>query len=490
MPNNQPLVLRPRYNPLIGSFLHDETLINQILTTCGSPVNVLFPQAIASNVDSFKSVLKEHQVNGSIFFAHKANQSLSLLRQLAVSDVNCDVASTEELRHALACGFAGNRLEATGPKNVEFLQLCLLHGVTLNIDSQQELNDLIQIKKALSVSKKSRILLRLSNFKFGNPFYPPPNKQSRFGIAFTQLEHVLKTVVVPNQEHLDLLGFSFHLDSTSIEERIEVLQYCETAFETALNLGLSPRVLNIGGGFGINYLSFEEDWNRYVNAIKESALGARKDITWNNNHFGLHSDSGQIRGSLNTYNYFNPLPGSAFLNELLDSKLRPFHTFTIGQWLRSNEIELWLEPGRALLDLAGITLASVNSIKGVDNNILGLDMKRQDIAFLDQEIFVDPILLRKFRVSIPKKQQYQGYYLAGNLCLENDMIFRRKVFLPIVPHVGDIFAFINTAAYMMDFSATNSIMQGQAMKVAAVYGNDFTWMFDDKYTPLWDFYNR
>ncbi|MBX9879821.1 MAG: hypothetical protein K2Y22_15290 [Candidatus Obscuribacterales bacterium] len=484
-----PLVLRPRYNPLIGSFLNNEALISQIVLACGSPTSVLFPQAIEANVKAFQSVLDEYTLNSSLFFAHKANQSDSLLKQLAVSGVNCDVASVGELKHALASGFSGNRLQATGPKDVDFLHLCLLHDVAINVDCVQELKDILSVKEALGIARKARILLRLSNFKFGDVFGLPPVKLSRFGIHFAQIAEVLSSVIAPHRDNLALLGFSFHLDSTSVEERSEAIRYCFEAFEKAIALDLTPHVINIGGGFGINYLAHEEDWSRYVAALKEAALtsqtGAPSAITWNHNFFGLSAEGGALRGSLNAYSFFNPLPGSTFLKELLASKLQPFDKCALGDMLRNNEIALWLEPGRALLDLAGVTLARVNSLKGPNNDIVGLDMKRQDLAFLDQEIFVDPIQIRTLGKS--DKRQHKGYFLSGNLCLESDLIFRRKVFLPELPRKGDIFAFINTAAYMMDFSVTNSIMQPTARRAAVVEGKGkaLIWMLDEQYSPVW-----
>jgi diaminopimelate decarboxylase len=483
----QPLVLRPRHDMRTGSFINNHSLVSQIITACGSPTSVLFPQAIDTNVRSFRSVLDTFKLKHAIYFAHKANQSDSLLKQLSATGVNCDVASIGELRHALACGFSGTRLQATGPKNAEFLHLCLLHNVAINVDCVQELKDILAVQKSVGSGQKARILLRLSNFTLGNNFELPPVKLSRFGIQFAQLANVLSTFIVPNRDCLDLLGFSFHLDSTSVEERLDAIRYCFDAFDQALKLNLTPRVINIGGGFGINYLTHEEDWTRYQAAIKEAALtsqtGMPSAITWNNNFFGLHAEGGTLRGSFNAYNFYNRLPGSAFLKELLSSKLHPYDKVPLGDTLRNNQIELWLEPGRALLDSAGLTLARVNSVKGPHDSIVGLDMKRQDLAFLDQEIFVDPILLRT--LSTPDGP-YKGYFLAGNLCLESDLIFRRKVFLPLAPEKGDIFAFINTAAYMMDFSATNSIMQPTARRVAVIIDKGSpTWMLDEQYSPVW-----
>ena len=483
---DKPLVLRPRTSALVDSFLSDETLVRQILIACGSPVNVLFPQAIAANVKSFEDVLAAHNLKGSLYFAHKSNQSHSLLRQMAVTILRADVASAEELRHALSCGFTGSRLEATGPKNAEFLYLCLLHSVAINVDSLQELDDIITLKKSLALTGKARLLLRLCGF--GASYVQVLAKESRFGIRVSDATKALSKIVEQSAD-VELLGFAFHLDSTSIDERLVAVENCLAIFDDAVNLGLEPRVLNIGGGFRINYLADEEDWNRYTTAVKQAALGTGPQVTWQNNFFGLSAQAGVLRGKLNSYGYYEPNPGAGFLNELLESELAGYGNQKLAAVLRDNMIELWLEPGRSLLDQAGLTLARVNSVKtsSAGDTLVALNMKRQDIAFLDQEVFVDPVLV----ACKSTDEKRVPVYLTGDLCLENDLIFRHKVYLPNVPKPGDILAFVNTAAYMMDFSATNSIMQPPARRVAAVQDNNsFTWMLDEQYTPVWQFYNR
>ncbi len=483
---DKPLVLCPRTSSMVDGFLADDVLVRRILLACGSPVNVLFPQSVAANVKSFEDVLAAHNLKGSLYFAHKSNQSHSLLRQMAVTALRADVASIEELRHALSCGFTGSRLEATGPKNAEFLYLCLLHSVVVNVDSLQELDDIIALKKSLALTGKVRILLRLCGF--GASCAQVLAKESRFGIRRSDAPRALAKVVEQSAD-VELLGFAFHLDSTSLDERLVAVENCVAIFDDAVNLGLEPCVLNIGGGFRINYLAEEEDWNQYMTAMKQAVLGTGPQITWQNNFFGLSAHTGTLHGKLNSYGYYEPNPGAGFLSDLLNSELPSYGNQKLASVLRDNMIELWLEPGRSLLDQSGVTLARVNSVKisSAGDMLVALNMKRQDIAFLDQEVFVDPILVACKSTEWKPKP----VYFTGDLCLESDLIFRHKVYLPSVPQHGDIMAFVNTAAYMMDFSATNSIMQPPARRVAAVQDNNsFTWMLDEQYTPVWQFYDR
>lgn len=52
-----------------------------------------------------------------------------------------------------------------------------------------------------------------------------------------------------------------------------------------------------------------------------------------------------------------------------------------------------------------------------------------------------------------------GVFFAGSLCLERDMITNHVTFVDRIPEPGDIVAFVNTAGYQMDLSASRALMQ-------------------------------
>jgi diaminopimelate decarboxylase len=80
-----------------------------------------------------------------------------------------------------------------------------------------------------------------------------------------------------------------------------------------------------------------------------------------------------------------------------------------------------------------------------------------------------------------------GVYLTGNLCLEDDLITRRQVFLPGLPAPGDLLAFVNTAGYFMDFRADQALMQPIARKVAVwPAAGGWHWCLDEDYWPFLD----
>ncbi len=478
-----PLHLTPIIEESIARFLSSGNDLDQLVTALGSPLNILFPCSLARNLEAFQGVFAEHGVSGRVFFAHKTNQSDSLVRQMAVESCSIDVSSLNELRHALSSGFEGRRIEATGPKNREFLALAIMHDVTVSLDSLWEIQTVIDLHNQLGRTVPVKVLIRLSGFQATHSKFL--NKGSRFGVSLSEIGEAFGLIEKAG-EALRLSGFAFHLDTVSSLERAVAIENCLEIFEDALSRGFEPSVLCIGGGFKVNYLESEEEWNRYTSALKESVLGTREPMTWQGNSFGMFAEKGKLRGNFNSYTYYDLNTGAKFLHELLMTELPNQGNMTAGSVLRDNMIELWIEPGRSLVDQCGITVGRINSLRKSSRgeHMVLVNMKRQDVTFLDQEIFVDPVIIYRSRQDRELSEPV-GVYLAGNLCLESDLVYRHLTYIPGLPSPGDLVVFVNTAGYFMDFSASTSMMEPVARKVVVVPTPDgFKWSLDSEYSVV------
>ncbi len=152
--------------------------------------------------------------------------------------------------------------------------------------------------------------------------------------------------------------------------------------------------------------------------------------------------------------------------------------------MRDNGIEIWIEPGRSLLDQTGVSIVEVNSVRTSSDGetLICLNMNRQNLCVLDQEVFVDPLVFYRNKPLITAP--FIPVYFAGNLCLESDLITRRQVFLPAVPQAGDLIMFINTAGYFMDFSVSQASMHPEGKKIAVFEKRgEFAWSLDEQYQP-------
>ncbi len=164
----------------------------------------------------------------------------------------------------------------------------------------------------------------------------------------------------------------------------------------------------------------------------------------------METDLGFVRagkeliGQADLYPMWNDLSKERFIQAILDYQQQGIPLY---KELYDRGLKLYFEPGRALLDNTGITLAEVRFRKrDTDGNLLiGLAMNRTHLRPFRAEFCSDPILIS----SKEKIEAGEGAYLVGCLCSESDIIFRRKLQLKFLPQPGDIFCFANTAGYLM-----------------------------------------
>ena len=467
-----PRGLPPAIHPMVRSFLADGDRPAALLARWGSPLNLVFPEVFRANLASFRRVLDDSGLAYRICYAHKTNQARAFVRAALDAGIGIDVASPGELASALEAGFPASRIEATGPKGRSFLGQLAEQQVTVNVDNLWELAELIRLAR----KRKDRVPVLVRLCGFGGPGARGVGRLSRFGVRAARYPAVLE-LLRAGADAVDFLGLSFHLDTSEAGEKIQAVDECLDLFEQACAAGLAPRVLDIGGGFRQAFVEDAAAFDAYVQAIKDGLTGRGRPLTWAGNTLGYQFEDGRVQGVPVFHKYANRVTGEESLSQLLAATLPGQGGRRTAQVLRENMIELWLEPGKSLVDQAGVTLASVEFVKeAADGSVLvHLDLSRDKICPAGQEVMLDPVLIYR---SAPdpdpdgpndpavRSGQRQGVFLGGNLCLERDMIFNHLTFVERLLGPGDIVAFVNTAAYQMDLSASEALMQRRAAKVA------------------------
>ncbi|MEV0119488.1 Y4yA family PLP-dependent enzyme [Streptomyces sp. NPDC050844] len=480
-----PLYLEPRLEPRLASLLRAAGFLHTLAGGLGSPLNVVLPDQIAENLARFRAVYRRHRLSGEVFFAHKANRSSALVRRLAVTGAGAgmDVASLGELQHALGAGFTPRQIMATGPKSPEFLWLAARCGAAVNVDGCGELDDLAALVRRYGLPRV-RVLLRLASF--ASPGVRLLTRQSRFGTPVGELDALLKAVE-RHRDAVDFRGVGYHLDTTSLAEKAVALEGCVLVMNECRSRGLEPRVIDVGGGFGVNYLADGGQWDRYTTELTQAVMGRREALTWRRHGYGLRYEAGTLRGGLGLYPAHRPVAAERYLDALL-SHPAPSLGRTLAAALLESLYDLCTEPGRALVDQCGLTLARVLEVRRAEAGewMVRLEANADDIGLEEHGVLMDPVVVERARTREPTTDgEAVGVYLAGNLCLESDLITRRMVFLPRLPRPGDLLGFANTAGYCMDFSADQAQHQPLARKVAVWQDEGaWRWSLDDQYWPV------
>lgn len=473
--------VRPALHPAIERFLADRALVFALVDGMGSPLNVMFPDHIAETIDRFEKIYKNRQLQGRIFYTSKPNKSAALKKRAALTNVGLDVSSEGELKNALSCGFHPSRIEATGPKNIDYLALGVQQDILLNVDNMAELRQLVQMAGLLPAGRKIRILVRLDGFKPERVKFTA--QDSAFGNQVSDAAAIIDFLVA-HKDVLDFHGFSFHFNAGDYIRRPPAIEKCLELTFACIERGLSPRGIDIGGGYRIRYAASQDEWNAYVEELKASVLGNRPALTWNDNGLGFSSENGLLKGAPNFMEHYHKDDGPDDLATVIDTKLPAFDNQSLARILSESLMELYVEPGRALLDQCGITLSRVNLTKPSmhGETLVMLDMNRTNLNATQLKLMTDPVILYRDGNRRPSDN---GVLYAGNLCLTHDMIQYHKTFPDFVPDAGDVVAFINTAAYQMDFAETHVLQQRIAEKIAVVEtSGGFRWFRDDLYNPM------
>lgn len=368
-----------------------------------TPANVIFADQFISNIDKFKDIFTQYFLHENIFFSCKCNKSYALLKYAAEQNCGVEVSSNFELNDALKYT---KKIIASGPaKENEYLNNSIDNNVIISVDDVEELK---LIKK---INKPAKVLLRISDLL---------GKISRFGINLNQIDLCLEII---SNSSIQLEGFSFHINNYSLNDRIDAINELIELIE--LN-DLNVKFIDIGGGIPTNYCSKED----YHNFLKLN----NKEMYFKE-HF------------INDY--------YPYYSEIADEKALNYIFENVYKKLNEKGIEIIIEPGRSLLKNVGVSIYEVQYLKHLsnDDNILVINGNINCLSeqWFNSDYLIEPKL-------IPKNSRQNSNILAsvaGNLCLEQDMVTWRKIKFDTIPERGDLLVYYNTAGYQMDSNESN-----------------------------------
>ncbi len=438
----------PRLTPLIAPWvpdlLADQATLHQLFDQHGSPINVHHTQPFLENYREYTAVLEQHDLRHQIFFARKANKCRAFVQAAEQAGFGVDTASYRELKQALALDNHPERLVLTAAiKEERLVRLAVEHDVLIVVDNEDECHLINRVANELQ--KTALVGVRVSGFVHeGEPLY------SRFGFALHAAIRLISERMGPGHDFagLQFRGLHFHLNGYSRQQRGAALLATIHCADELRERGITTHFIDIGGGFLVRYLAHRHEWEHFHRELARAVQGERAPITFQNNGLGLGMIEGKLHGQPTVYPYYNETPRASFLREILayeDEQGQDVATL-----LRERDIELRMEPGRSLLDQAGVTLARVAFRKWDSNGdlLIGLEMNRTQMFSSSADFLLDPFVLHQH--PDPNATPTAGYFV-GAYCLEQDLLLKRKINLEQVPAVGDIVCFPNTAGYMMHF---------------------------------------
>lgn len=339
-----------------------------------------------------------------VFYGSKAFPNVAVLRLMADEGIGADVSTLGELALARAAGIEGEQLVVHGnAKADEELRAAAEAGATVVLDGDEAERAAtagvrrVLVRVTLGVEADTHEAIRTGHH--GSKFGLPP-------------DHALRTVEAALALDLEVAGLHIHVgsqlaDTSGHLETIDLL--ASFAVRCRAELGWTPELVNVGGGFGI----------RHVLEEREAPLGE-------------------------------------LAAEVAEAVARSWGEHGLAA------PRLMLEPGRALVGQAGVTLYRVLNVKRLD----GVTWVAVDGGISDNprpELYgARYTALSASRADQPATETVS---IAGLHCESGDVLID-DVSLP-PPRPGDLLAVPATGAYTLAMSSNyNATPRPAAVLVA------------------------
>ena len=249
-----------------------ETLVARAGDT---PLFVYDAAMVHDRIARFRSAFPDVDLH----YAIKANSYAPLLKDVARHVDGLDIASGGELLLALRSGMAADRISFAGPgKRDDELEAALRAGVTINLESEGECARALALSGDLGVV--ARLAVRVNpDFEIKGSGMRMGGGAKPFGLDAERVPALVRQII---SSGADWRGFHIFAGSQSLNPQSIIEAQAATldlAAALAREIGATPPLVNLGGGFGIPYFGGEQPLDiEAVGAALGEALSARDPV--------------------------------------------------------------------------------------------------------------------------------------------------------------------------------------------------------------------
>ncbi|WP_283129841.1 diaminopimelate decarboxylase [Enterovibrio norvegicus] len=306
------------FNYVKGELFAEQVSVTELAERFGTPLFIYSHATLERHYKAFDEAFGEYPHR--ICYSVKANSNIALLQTLKRLGSGFDIVSIGEFERVIKAGGSPKDIIFSGlGKTTDELTQALEANIScFNLESENELYRLKSIADKLG--KTATISLRI------NPDVDPKThkhittgkKGNKFGIDIDTAKRLY--IAAKDMDNIDIAGVDYHIGSQicKLEPLIQAIDAAVNLILELRDLGINIRHLDVGGGLGIQY----------------------KDET--------------------------PPHPAEYVNAIVER-------------VKSHDIDLVLEPGRAIIGNAGLLVSKVEYLKrGESKNFAVIDAGMND----------------------------------------------------------------------------------------------------------------
>ena len=227
--------------------------VKQLAEEFGTPLYIYSRATLERHWHAFDSALGEHP--HLICYAVKANSNIGILNIMAKLGSGFDIVSQGELERVLAAGGEASKVVFSGvAKSRAEIMRALEVGIRcFNVESVAELHHINQI--AGEMGKIAPISLRVNPDvdAHTHPYISTGLKENKFGVSVDEAREVYK--LAATLPHVKITGMDCHIGSqlTELQPFLDATDRLIRLIEQLQEDGITLKHLDLGGGLGVTY---------------------------------------------------------------------------------------------------------------------------------------------------------------------------------------------------------------------------------------------
>jgi len=227
--------------------------VKQLAEEFGTPLYIYSRATLERHWHAFDSALGKHP--HLICYAVKANSNIGILNVMAKLGSGFDIVSQGELERVLAAGGEASKVVFSGvAKSRAEIMRALEVGIRcFNVESIAELYRINQI--AGEMGKVAPISLRVNPDvdAHTHPYISTGLKENKFGVSVDEAREVYK--LAATLPHVKITGMDCHIGSqlTELQPFLDATDRLIRLMEQLKEDGIKLKHLDLGGGLGVTY---------------------------------------------------------------------------------------------------------------------------------------------------------------------------------------------------------------------------------------------
>ena len=227
--------------------------VKQLAEQFGTPLYVYSRATLERHWHAFNKAFGEHP--HLVCFAVKSNPNIAILNVMAKLGSGFDIVSQGELERVLAAGGDAAKVVFSGvaKSHQEIARALEVNIRCFNVESEAELLRINQI--AGEMGKIAPISLRVNPDvdAHTHPYISTGLKENKFGVSVEQAREVYKVAAtLPN---IKIVGMDCHIGSqlTELQPFLDAVDRLIVLMEQLKQDGIHLKHLDLGGGLGVTY---------------------------------------------------------------------------------------------------------------------------------------------------------------------------------------------------------------------------------------------